>query len=101
MNIDKEINNTKEYLKYAINQIVEKNNFYYHSKVTFTSKKIYELGDILIKPKLNWKNGISKIFKETENYVFTRQFNGVLYTREQYFKNKIHNKNVTNGLYCN
>ena len=53
INLDKEINDTSEYLKYAIEQIFEKNYFYYHSKVYFTNSNYFKKGDkLLIENKL-------------------------------------------------
>lgn len=99
MNLDLEIENSKEYLIYSINQTVEKYNFNYHSKVKFTNYNYFRSGDIILKQNELSKLGVGKIYFESNNYFFTRQFNGKEFTKEEYFKNKQHSKMVYNGLY--
>ena len=99
MDINLEIQKSLEYLKYAIEQIVEKNNFHYHSKVHFKKDNYFKSGDkLLIENQLS-KLGVGKIFFEDDNYFFTRQFNGIQYSKEEYLKNKEHSEMVKNGLY--
>lgn len=97
--LDLEIKNTKEYLKYNISQINEKHLFHHHSKVKFTSNSYFNSGDSLLKQNQLCKLGVGNIYFETDNYFFTRQFNGVLYSKKEYFENKEHNKMVYAGLY--
>lgn len=99
MDIDLEIQKSLEYLKYAIEQIVEKNIFYYHSKVHFKKDNYFKSGDKLLIENPLSKLGVGKIFFEDDNYFFTRQFNGIQYSKEEYFTNKEHSDMVKNGLY--
>lgn len=97
--LDLEIKNTEEYLKYYISQINEKHLFYYHSKVKFTTNSYFSNGDSLLKENPLSKLGVGNIYFEADNYFFTRQFNGKIYSREDYFENKKHSKMVYDGLY--
>lgn len=99
MNVDLEIKDSEEYLKYAIKQIVEKYDFNYHSKVKYTNSNYFKSGDKLLIQNEFSKLGVGKIFFEDDNYFFTRQFNGIQYSKEEYFKNKAHSEMVYNGLY--
>lgn len=102
MDIELEFKQSSEYLNYIINEIAEKNDFWYHQKikVEVRTDAITGHGKLVKIPKPNCKCGVGKIFFETDDYFFTRQYNGILYTKEQYFKNKEHNAMVTAGLYC-
>ncbi len=99
MDINLEIDKSLEYLKYAIEQIVEKNNFHYHSKVQFTKSNYFKSGDKLLIDRPLAKLGVGKIFFEDGNYFLTRQFNGIQYSKEEYFTNKEHSDMVKNRLY--
>ena len=99
MKVKDDFNDALEYLYYHIDRLVEKHFFYHHSKQKFTKSTYFKSGDSLLKENELCKLGIGKIFYETDKSIFTRQFNGVLYSKEEYFKNKEHSKMVYSGLY--